>query len=421
VTQSPWRIAAGACLLAVGVMTAGGQLAHADSGSPSSQEAGESSTAAQGDSNPGDPSSPSKQPRTTLRDAATTLGNGRNQLTQSLTGPTASIKSSVATLARSIVGVTRVNRTVTVPIGRRQQPDAPADVVAPPSPSAAASASSAAVPRVASPLTSAIASAVARIAPASNPAATTTPTTPTTVQSPVAPVTDLVAETLSELAAPIPDVIATLQFIVTSTTHALVAPLAQLPTNLASLLGITAMPSVTGSVVGGASASAGGDTVGLLLQIVQPPSGTLGTAALDPIGAPTPLQISASPFDLTSALGHTPSAAANVRVVPDDAGASPVQAFLKSYGGLVAVAASLAALVAAAFPGLVGLFIPTAAGARIGYRQAKARMAMRTSRIARFSAVGPIGIVRSGALVTLRPNSTYVAPVRAGNLSQNVA
>ena len=92
---------------------------------------------------------------------------------------------------------------------------------------------------------------------------------------------------------------------------------------------------------------------------------------------------------------------------------------MHTYGGLVA--ASLAALIAAAIPGLVAMFIPTAAGAHLGYRQAKARMAMRTLSTAHSSAMGPVGIVRSGALVTLRPKSAQVVHARAADLARDVA
>jgi hypothetical protein len=58
---------------------------------------------------------------------------------------------------------------------------------------------------------------------------------------------------------------------------------------------------------------------------------------------------------------------------------------------------------AVALPGLAGLVIPTMMGMHIGYRQAKAARALRTSGIAQLAASAPIGVVRSGSLVTLRP------------------
>jgi hypothetical protein len=110
--------------------------------------------------------------------------------------------------------------------------------------------------------------------------------------------------------------------------------------------------------------------------MIQHPSGTPGAAALLTVGVPTPTQLPAAPFDLTAALGHMRSASMNAGVVPADAGRDGVDAFLKTYGGVVAVAVAT---------------------------------------------VGPIGIVRSGALVTLRPESSYVARGRAADRAQNVA
>lgn len=71
-------------------------------------------------------------------------------------------------------------------------------------------------------------------------------------------------------------------------------------------------------------------------------------------------------------------------------------------GVITAMAAiSLWALLAAAMPGLGGLLAFAATGMRIGYRQAHARMALRTTTLAQFVRAGPIGIVREGASVSL--------------------
>jgi len=368
VTVSRLRISAASGLLAFGALVAVGPAAHADSGSAAGHGAGAA--------DPGrtKPSAPSSH----VNDAV------RSTLHGAATGPRGSSKSPSAKLPSTIAAATRVTRTVTGSIGAGQQPTAPAAAATP-------------VSDVAGPVIDAVASAATPIGSAASAAATITLTP---VEGLVKPVTDVVATALPTLAIPL----------------AIVAPLA--PSYVAPLLGTGATQPTDPSAVAGAPASAGGDTVALLLEIIQHPSAPLGTT-----GAPTPPPLTASPFDLTAALGHTRSASSNARAAADAAGPGGLQAFLESYGGLVivaaAVAASLAALVAAAFPGLAGLFLPTAAGARIGYRQAKARTAMRTSGTARFSAVGPIGIVHSGALVTLRPNSSHVA--RAGTLSQNVA
>ncbi|WP_172799385.1 hypothetical protein [Mycobacterium sp. IS-3022] len=68
----------------------------------------------------------------------------------------------------------------------------------------------------------------------------------------------------------------------------------------------------------------------------------------------------------------------------------------------VLVPASLTALAAVALPGVGALLVIAAAGVRVGYRQAKAGLALRASGIARFAGPGPLGVVRSGSLVALR-------------------
>ncbi len=88
----------------------------------------------------------------------------------------------------------------------------------------------------------------------------------------------------------------------------------------------------------------------------------------------------------------------------------------------IAAHLSLAALAAAALPGLGGLLILTAAGIRIGYRQAKANFVLRTNNLARFTRQGPIGIVRSGSLIAVRVRPLRVlAPVPAKGLLDQVA
>ena len=74
---------------------------------------------------------------------------------------------------------------------------------------------------------------------------------------------------------------------------------------------------------------------------------------------------------------------------------------------------SLAALAALALPGAGGLTILTAAGVRVGYRQAKAGFAVRTAGIAGFARPGPLGVVRSGSLIVVRPRALRVVRPRA--------
>ena len=61
--------------------------------------------------------------------------------------------------------------------------------------------------------------------------------------------------------------------------------------------------------------------------------------------------------------------------------------------------------------------ILTAAGVRVGYRQAKAGFAVHTAGIARFARPGavPLGVVRSGSAVVIRLRA--VPAVRPGAFS----
>jgi len=93
--------------------------------------------------------------------------------------------------------------------------------------------------------------------------------------------------------------------------------------------------------------------------------------------------------------------------------AGPAAVALSGAGGLLIFTAagvlplSLAALAALALPGVGGLLILTATGVRLGYRQAKAGSAVRTASIARFASPGgvPVGVVRWGSIVVLRPRT----------------
>lgn len=105
--------------------------------------------------------------------------------------------------------------------------------------------------------------------------------------------------------------------------------------------------------------------------------------------------------------------------------ASPAGAFGSFLGQAfreIAAHLSLAALAAAALPGVGGLLIATAAGVRIGYRQAKANFVLRASNLARFTRQGPIGIVRSTSSIAVRVRPLRVtAPVPAEGVLGEVA
>jgi hypothetical protein len=72
----------------------------------------------------------------------------------------------------------------------------------------------------------------------------------------------------------------------------------------------------------------------------------------------------------------------------------------------VAVSVSIWALVYAALPGLGGMLSFGTIGVRIGYRQSSAGIALCSPSMARFVRPGPIGVVRSGSLVSVHVRTT---------------
>jgi len=82
--------------------------------------------------------------------------------------------------------------------------------------------------------------------------------------------------------------------------------------------------------------------------------------------------------------------------------------FLAHAMRVVLVPASLSALAAVALPGVGGLLIVCAAGVRLGYRQAKAGLAVQATAIARFAGSGVQGVAGSGSVVALRPRTAHV-------------
>jgi hypothetical protein len=383
VTTSPWRIAIAAGLLAAGVMIGGAPMVYADSDSSASDGSSAHTT----------------EKHRTLHNVSAKLGIGQRKSTESRPSPTDSIRSAGAAITRTIVGAVRLDRTATLPTTRRQQQAAAG---APPSPTIGARPLSSADRSVTEPSTEAGPSTGGQGVQASIAAMTTTYTNVQNLW------TDAVVTVVPAMEGPI----------------AAAEPLLQLPVRIASQLGKAVAWAADGGVVAtmprpARAESAGDETVVRLLQLIETPSSTPDAVAPVAVGTPTPPPITAPPIDLAAALGRMPSTPTAAPVGPDNAGPDEVSAFLSTLGALVA--ASLAALLAAAIPGLVGMFIPTAAGAHLGYRQAKARMAVRTLSITRLSAPGPIGIVRSGALVTLRPKSAQVVRARAAALTSDVA
>ncbi|OMC38759.1 hypothetical protein A5740_01455 [Mycobacterium sp. GA-1841] len=89
---------------------------------------------------------------------------------------------------------------------------------------------------------------------------------------------------------------------------------------------------------------------------------------------------------------------------PDTTKTTPIE---KAVTALVAM--SLWALISTALPGLGGLFAAGVTGVRIGYRQAKWGITLRTTELARFARPGPIGVVRAGSLVAVHSRTGRAA------------
>jgi hypothetical protein len=186
--------------------------------------------------------------------------------------------------------------------------------------------------------------------------------------------------------------------------------LAQLPADLYSfLLGIAGVQPVVGEVAGihgSGLSTAPGPSSRLLMG--QPLAGISGPPLAGVSGLPmTEATTGVAPLDVI-ALGRASAASMMAPPAPDTAPPSGAGSSFRYVGGAIVLAVSLWALVAAALPGAGGLGFLTLAGVRVGYRQAKAGVALRTTGIAHFARPGPLGIVRSGSLVLVRPRALRI-------------
>jgi hypothetical protein len=245
-----------------------------------------------------------------------------------------------------------------------------------------------------------------------NPAASISTTLVASLDSLSATVTQVVAA-VPIVGAPASDVISGIQDVVTSVVGS-VGGVTSSPPSLPALMGVgsrnpvdapagalaVGQPSAAGAFVPAAPRLSQSPLVPSALPIADgrgAAEATAGVAALDVSGRTSlPRNVDSPEGAFGSFLG---------------------QAFRE-----IAAHLSLAALAAAALPGLGGLLILTAAGIRIGYRQAKANFVLRASNFARFTRQGPIGIVRSGSLIAVRPRPLrLMAPVSAEGLLGEVA
>lgn len=222
---------------------------------------------------------------------------------------------------------------------------------------------------------------------------------------------------------PITDVIVSFSVVVGAVVGAVV-DVAQVPGDLVTLLG-------AGSF--GAGSPPLTPAAGAIDRAVRTPADLppFGVEALQPVHLP--VGIAEAPLFgtmvQTSNIGG--AAATGLKNDLSLSGLSPVPSgispattsFLDHVVSSVLVPASLTALAAIAVPGVAGLLIVCIAGIRVGYRQAKAGLALRVSGLARFAGPGPMGVVRSGGLIALhtrtprlgKPHATRAVRAKTAN------
>lgn len=212
---------------------------------------------------------------------------------------------------------------------------------------------------------------------------------------------------------PFSDVVALLETVLSSVEQSVTA-MAQLPSNFVALFG---MPTVTGADAPGI-VGIGESSDHRLLPVLDsfPVAGSPVVAPL--LGQLAPLQ---TVDDFVSRMGFaafSPAALAAL-AAPVQIGPTSIPAlageyeslFDRAFGALL-VPLSLWALATGALPGLVGLLVVFGAGARVGYRQAKAGLALKVAGLARFAGPGPLGVVRSGSFVVLHQRGVRTGGTR---------
>lgn len=217
---------------------------------------------------------------------------------------------------------------------------------------------------------------------------------------------------LPDSKTPITDVITAIEQMLTTVSDAVVA-IAHVPADLSSLLGVTMAdaPPAPSVAVNHLRQPVVADPAPLFVPAPPPASAPLIAAPVVPLSVDTP--VLAAPAVVPAAVATLEAVRAE-SPAPGAAAAPGLSSFFRHTLDALLVPASLSALAAIAVPGLAGLLIIAAAGIRLGYRQAKAALTVRTSRIARFDRSGPIGIVRASALVAVHGRGPRAhAPVPA--------
>ena len=200
---------------------------------------------------------------------------------------------------------------------------------------------------------------------------------------------------------PAADVITLITAMHTSVNDVAVS-LVHLPSDFASMLILNALNATSPTVrVGAATSEAAPAAIaGPVAAQPSPPSASVPFWVSPILGNnPEPTSIPAVATTLLSHEVSIPTTAPPATKVPDQSGLLP---FLEHTLGKVLAPLSLLALAAVVVPGVCGLLLISGVGVRVGYRQAKAGLALRASGIARFAGPGPLGVVGSGGQIALR-------------------
>jgi hypothetical protein len=259
------------------------------------------------------------------------------------------------------------------------------------------------------PTTPAVTSESSAVAPVANPLVALGAVVPKGVVA-VAPAVQAITSipgvvvSLPTSPTPVTDVITAIQDTLTSVVVSGIA-IAQVPSDIAAMMGFpsTIAPGAIGGTLSATRLSGAIDEP-MPASAAEPPpeiaptSGYWGVPSAGNTDEKSPL----GSYSTTS-MRQEISPAAVATVAPEGIAPPAVLSFLEHTVSAVLVPASLLALAALALPGVGGLLIISAAGALVGYRQAKAASSLRAAGIARFAQLGPLGVVRSGSLVALHP------------------
>jgi len=436
------RVAAGACVLSIGLLVAsgGGAMATADTDSESGGAVSHSQTAETSGTGSSAARSPVGQLADSLRRSLQNTINGVTSTLNSLgtapqragansatTPPTMKVSASPTALGSLSTApsteATATPATATEPTATATpveatpvaaEPAVPVASTATPTPNTETA--EAVAPVTDPPVTTLKVTGSDAVAGATGNAATDpvtgtpTPTPPTTKSTWLGPVSTSLAAVVKSVAA-VPAVVASLP---TSTTpvYDIVNSIANMLTsvanvgtsftqlNLSQLLGASAAtPPTIGGAAGRHTAPAAGapspappvPTLSeLLLPVAGPGDGQASPAAAAPAQA----------VELTAGVESRGASSSEMPPLAKGADENDTLSTVERMIGAFVASASITALAAIALPGIGGLLATCAAGIRIGYRNAKAGASL-PAVIARFAGSGPLGVVRSGAQVQL--------------------